>query len=98
MRIKSVADFEVIKGRQICIWPATQATQKDIEIFLLGPVWATLCHQRQILPLHASAISTEDGVVAFAGHSGAGKSYLAALMTSLGFKLVADDILPISLN
>jgi hypothetical protein len=72
--------------------------QKDIEIFLLGPAWATLCHQRQILPLHASAIAIEDGVAAFAGHSGTGKSSVAGLMSSLGYKLFADDILPISFN
>ena len=98
IRIEGVADFEISQGRQIRLWPAINATQKDIEIFLLGPVWATLCHQRQILPLHASAIATENGVVAFSGHSGAGKSYLAALMTSIGFRLFADDILPITLD
>src|SRR5262245_41882919 len=35
--------------------------QKDIEIFLFGPVWATLCHQHGMLPLHASAIVTKAG-------------------------------------
>ena len=74
------------------------ASQKDVEIFLFGPAWATLCHQRQILPLHASAIVTGSGITAFAGHRGAGKSSLAALMSTLDYQLVADDILPISFN
>jgi hypothetical protein len=98
IRIENVADFEVNMGRQVHVWPAASSTQKDIEIYLFGPVWATLCHQRGILPLHASAIVTEDGITAFAGHSGAGKSSLAASMSSLDYKLVADDILPISFN
>jgi hypothetical protein len=98
IRIADVADFEIMEGRQIRIWPAGGATQKDIEIFLLGPAWATLCHQRGTLPLHASAIVTGTGVTAFAGHSGAGKSTTAALMNSLGYAVIADDILPVSLN
>jgi hypothetical protein len=51
-----------------------------------------------MLPLHASAIVTGRGIAAFAGHSGAGKSTTAALLSSLGYKLIADDILPISFN
>ncbi len=98
IQIRGVADFEVIRGRQIRVWPAAGAAQKDIEIFLFGLVWATLCHQRGLLPLHASAIMTKDGIIAFAGRSGAGKSTTAAMMNSLGYELVADDMLPISFN
>jgi len=96
--IKDVADFEIRGGRQIRVWPAAGAKRKDIEIFLLGQAWATLCHQRGILPLHASAIATGKGIAAFAGHSGAGKSTIAALLNSLGYELIADDILPVSFN
>ena len=98
LKAEGTADFEVSGGKQICVWPAAGATQKDIEIFLYGPAWATLCHQRGMLPLHASAIVTEKGIIAFAGNSGTGKSTIAALMGSLGYELVTDDILPISFN
>jgi hypothetical protein len=98
IRIGDVADFEVSGGRQIRIWPAVGAAQKDIEIFLLGQAWAALCHQRRLLPLHASAILINGDITAFAGHSGAGKSTIAAVMGSFGCKLVTDDILPISFN
>jgi hypothetical protein len=98
MRIKDVADFEIREGWQICIWPAVGAARKDIEIFLLGPAWATLCHQRGTLPLHASAILTGKGIAAFAGHSGAGKSMTAGLLNSFGYALIADDILPVSFD
>jgi hypothetical protein len=96
IRIEDVADFEITGGQQIRVWPVAGAKQKDIEIFLFGPAWATLCHQRGILPLHASAIVTEmGGVMAFAGPSGVGKSTTAALLNSLGYQLVTDDILPV---
>lgn len=96
--IPDVADFEVSRGQQIRVWPAAGTTQKEIEIFLFGPVWAALCHQRGLLPLHASAIVTNGGITAFAGHCGTGKSTIAACMGSLGYELVADDILPVSFN
>ena len=96
--IEDVADFEVRRGREINVWPATGAAQKDIEIFLFGPVWAALCHQQGLLPLHASAILANGHITAFAGHSGVGKSTIAALLGSFGYKLVADDILPISFD
>jgi hypothetical protein len=95
IRIKAVADFEIRSGQQISVWPAIGAAQKDIEIFLFGLVWATLCHQRSLLPLHASAILTDEGIAAFAGRSGAGKSTIAALMGSLDYKFFSDDMLPI---
>src|SRR5215510_15668776 len=98
MRIEAVADFEIRRGQQISVWPAIGAMQKDIEIFLFGPVWATLCHQRGLLPLHASAILTDGRITAFAGRSGAGKSTTAALMHALNYQLFADDILAIDFD
>jgi hypothetical protein len=98
IRIEDVVDFEIRGGRQIRVWPATGAAQKDVELFLFGPAWATLCHQRGLLPLHASAIVTRSSITAFAGHSRAGKSTTAALMSSLDYELLADDILPVNFD
>jgi hypothetical protein len=98
IRIKGVADFEVSGGRRIRLWPAVGTMLKDIELYLFGTVWGALCHQRGTLPLHASAVIAKGAITAFAGPSGAGKSTTAALMASLGYKIFADDILPISFN
>src|SRR5262245_44465550 len=98
IRIDAVADFEVRGGQLITVWPAAGAQRKDIEIFLCGPVWATLCYQRGLLPLHASAILTDGCITAFAGRSGAGKSTTAAIMHALNYELFADDILPITFD
>ena len=98
IRVEGVADFEISRGRQIYVWPNARATQKDVEIFLFGAAWATLCHQRGLLPLHASAVLNEGEIAAFAGPSGVGKSTIAALLGSLDYKFVSDDILPVSFN
>jgi hypothetical protein len=96
--IQDVADFKVSNGQQIRIWPAAGADLKDIEIFLFGAVWGALCHQRGILPLHASAIVTQRGITAFAGHCGAGKSTTAALASELRYPLLTDDVLPVNFS
>jgi hypothetical protein len=44
-------------------------------------------------PLHATAVNTPDGVIAFAGESGLGKSTLGALFVRAGYQLVTDDML-----
>lgn len=44
-------------------------------------------------PLHATAVTTNHGVVAFLGHSGDGKSTLAAAFVQAGARLVTDDML-----
>lgn len=44
---------------------------------------------------HASAIQYNDCCALFLGDSGSGKSTLAAILMSEGFKLVADDFVPV---
>ena len=44
-------------------------------------------------PLHATAVHTPEGVIAFAGESGVGKSTLGALFVRAGYQLVTDDML-----
>ena len=44
-------------------------------------------------PLHATAVLTDHGLVAFMGESGRGKSTLGALFVEAGFPLLTDDLL-----
>ena len=96
--IRDVADFEVVRGRHIRVWPAPGAKEKDIEIFLFGWAWAAMCHQQGLLPLHASAIHCNTGITAFVGHRGAGKSTIAGLLGLFDYPLVADDILAVGFD
>lgn len=64
-----------------------------------------IAFERQVLPatfqlagacaVHASAVRTEHGAVAFIGPSGAGKSTLAAFLATSGWSLISDDYLPL---
>jgi hypothetical protein len=63
-----------------------------VRTFLLGSVFAILCHKRGLLPLHASCIDIHGRAIALAGASGAGKSVLAAAFMKAGCPVISDDI------
>ena len=92
VRIPEVGRYYVRNGEEIIIEPYPGAPPLDVRGFLFGNIFAVLCHQRRLLPLHASAVRMGHGVVAFLGASGAGKSTLAGFLTQAGYPLVADDI------
>ncbi len=64
----------------------------EVESYLLSYVAGFLLHRRGVLPLHASAVEIDGRAVAVAGHSGRGKSTLAAALVRAGHRLLSDDI------
>ena len=92
-----LARFRVIGGRRIVVDRAAGASLAALRLFLLGPIFALLLHQRGLLVLHASAVSVGGKVVAFAAEKGEGKSTLAAAMIARGHPLFTDDLMPIDL-
>ncbi len=93
LRLKEIAGYLVLDGREIIVEPARGAADDDIRLFLLGSVLGALLHQRGLLPLHGSAVRLGDGSAAvFAGCSGVGKSTLAAALRRRGYPVVADDL------
>jgi hypothetical protein len=78
-------------GEEILIDTAPSSDHDEVRAYLLGAVFGALCHQRGIIPLHASAIDVANGCIAFVGASGAGKSTMAAALAQRGHDIVADD-------
>jgi hypothetical protein len=87
-----VGRFLLRDGNEILVDPASDSNECEVRAYLLGTVFGILCHQRGILPLHASAIDVVDGCVAFIGKIGAGKSTLAAALARRGHQVIADDV------
>ncbi|MGA3360030.1 MAG: hypothetical protein ABSC87_07470 [Halobacteriota archaeon] len=88
----------VRKGRDIIVDPAQKTDDRTLRQLLLGPAFAALLHQRGRLILHASAVAINDGVAAFAGNPGQGKSSLALALYALGHDIVADDVTSIEFD
>jgi hypothetical protein len=92
LNIRGIARYLVTAGHEIVIDPDDAAPALDVRGYLLGSIFVVLCQQRGLLPLHASAVASKSGVVAFLANSGQGKSTLAAHLAQRGFRVLADDV------
>jgi hypothetical protein len=90
--IPRVARYLIRGGEEILVDQVPASSDRDLCAYLLGTVFGVLCHQRGIIPLHASAIDVADGCIAFVGESGAGKSTLVAALAARGHEVIADDV------
>ncbi len=93
-RLAQTADFYLYADRILChlLDPAQVV---DVEIGLLGTVLSRWLERRGVAMLHASAVVTPAGAVAFLATSQSGKSTLAASFVDAGAPLLTDDILPV---
>ena len=92
-----VGAFCVRGGAEIVMDPAPEVDEDGLRLTLLGPLLATVLHQRGHLVLHASAVAGPGGAVAVAAHSGTGKSTTAGALVRRGYRLLTDDVLAIDL-
>lgn len=95
---EGVARLLVKNGSEIIVDLDKDGTESDMRAYLVGSGLGTLLHQRRMLPLHISAVSSPKGIVAFTGHSGAGKSTMASLLhRHTGWPLISDDLAVLNL-
>jgi hypothetical protein len=92
LRLPGVATYYARNGIEVVVDQDAGALDLDVRSYLMGSLFAVLCHQRGLLPLHASAIATSRGAVAFLAPSGGGKSSIVAFLSRRGHRVLADDI------
>ncbi|HLZ67509.1 MAG TPA: hypothetical protein VKQ29_14850 [Aliidongia sp.] len=93
LTVPEVGRFLLVGDREVVVEAVPGATDAMVRSFLAGSVFGALCHRRGILPLHASAVETVgDGVAAFVGKSGAGKSTMLAALARRGHRVLTDDV------
>jgi hypothetical protein len=94
LRFSELADFIVNNdGSEVKFKPIQPVPEETIQHLLLDQVIPLVINLRGGEALHASAILTSRGVVAFAGPAGSGKSTLAGSFVKLGYPFVSDDCL-----
>lgn len=94
-----VGRFVIRNGDNITIQPDIPAPGTPFyHFFLTGSVLSLLLYQRGNLVLHGSVVEIGGQAVAFLGHSGAGKSSIAAACVVQGSALLADDAVVIESN
>jgi hypothetical protein len=77
------------------VYPDPRMDPWTIGLVLMSQVSAVVLHQLGHFVLHASALVTEHGAIAFLGPKGRGKSTMAAYFLSRGAALLTDDALPL---
>ena len=80
-------------GRRIwCGWLGATSLE-SLQVYLLGRALSFALIKQGLEPLHATAVVIDGQAVAFLGHSGFGKSSLAAAFLAAGHRLLTDDLL-----
>jgi len=96
LRFPDVCDVDVdVDRRAVRISRLPPIAAETIRHILLDQVIPRLIAAAGRTVLHASAVETRVGTVAFLGEGGAGKSTLAAVFSAAGDALVSDDALVI---
>lgn len=90
LSLPGIGRFLAADGRLLEMQPEGDA--RDAVPFLLGTALGALLLQRGNLVLHASSVSRDGFSVALCGHSGIGKSTLAAALCQAGCDFVSDDV------
>lgn len=95
-----IGSFLVERGETVTISPVPGADEALIRLMITGPVLGVLLHQRGFRVFHAAVVHAplDDGAVAFFARKGGGKSTMLGAMCSLGYRLMSDDILALSVN
>lgn len=96
LEVGDTGDFDLSADVRSIRWtPRGPAWPDFVRAHLLGRVLGTAMYLDGQLPLHASAVETRDGVIAFLAPKGFGKSALALALTIVGASFVSDDTLPV---
>lgn len=85
-------------GQRILVDQVPDSDDRITELLIAGTGLGIILHQIHRVTLHASAVATEKGAVAFIGKKRMGKSTTAAGLSNLGYPVVTDDILMVDVQ
>lgn len=94
--VEDTGTFDISADRRHVTFAVREGAWPDfVRAHLTGRVFATMLYLDGLLPLHASAVATRDGVIGFLAPKGFGKSTLALALAKAGAQLLSDDTLPV---
>lgn len=98
LEVPKIVRFYVVGGRAIVVAPAPGIDLDSVRVFLLGSGLGALLFQRGLLVLHGNAVEFNGKCMICVGPSGIGKSTLTAAFVQRGYRVLADDVVPIDDN
>lgn len=97
-QVPKVATYLINNGNEIYVSPMVGSAEDQVRLFILGTCMGVILMQRNILPLHGSAIVIDGKSYAIVGDAGVGKSTLALAFLKRGYQLLSDDVIPVTLS
>lgn len=82
----------------VLVYPNPQAKQSQITELFNRSVYPLILQSRGTEVLHASAVMTSKGIIAFCADAGTGKSTLASGLSSRGYPMWGDDAVVLSID
>ncbi|TAK34831.1 MAG: hypothetical protein EPO21_08090 [Chloroflexota bacterium] len=96
IRHPSLATCHIHPGaRHVDVYPEPSGNERTLGLMLAGQISILVLRELGYPCLHASAVVTGQGAVAFLGTHGQGKSTMAASFLRRGAALLTDDALPL---
>ncbi len=84
--------FQAYEGKRFTYALTGEGWPEYLQTYILGYGFSMIALQRDMLPIHCSALADEDGAVLIAGESGSGKSTITTAFLNNGYHLMADDM------
>lgn len=96
--VPGIAFFYIFDGSNIICSVFEGTSMHDVVAYLLGCAFCFIFIQRDLTPLHGSALIVNNKGLIITGRSGAGKSSLTAAFLQSGYPFLADDVAVLSLE
>ncbi|MCX7026385.1 MAG: hypothetical protein NT061_02595 [Spirochaetes bacterium] len=94
--IPGIARYSVEDDSTIQVEPSCAAKEQYLGAIIIGLILPLLLKRRNVVTLHGSAVVSPSGGIAFIGERGSGKSTTAAALTTYGYAMLCDDVIPIA--
>ena len=86
------------EGRRIVGRAPSEANLADVACYVTGPILGFVLRLRGVIALHASAIEIGRKAVLLVGDARSGKSTTAAVLATMGYKVITEDVAALSLH
>jgi hypothetical protein len=96
--VPGVARYLVTEGRHIRVQPAPRTALADVSRIARATPLSALLYQRGLLAFHAATAVRDGDAILLAGDSSSGKSTLLAKLLQRGWRMLGDDLAPVSLG
>lgn len=98
MRLAGVDYYIATDGTAVRCVAAADTPSQLVWHWFQGRVFSVLLHIHGVFNIHSSAVVCDGRAIAFAGDSYAGKSTLALSFLQSGYRVLTDDVLPLSIG